>query len=172
MKFLKTDRPNNIFYGDLFDINGKGCLIFGSGKTKACRVAGEDIALDFVCLTREGDEVFGHFEMFMKLDGSPDPINQRKRIDYFVRMLDQIETSQSNNVHHGNIISVSYDEFVKLSRFNICFTIGFETLETSPEKRITNFLNLTKNADIKEFIVVPWKSSHEEKGTIIKKHIN
>ncbi|MFY8264037.1 hypothetical protein ACOT7R_14170 [Clostridium perfringens] len=74
-----TERLENIFYGDLFKIENKTCLIFGYGKTKACRscleTENDELGLDFICLTEENNQLYGHHEFISRHVKIEDPIN-------------------------------------------------------------------------------------------------
>ncbi|WP_201008602.1 hypothetical protein [Paenibacillus glycanilyticus] len=171
MKFIQTSRPNQIFYGDLFKINQQGCLVFGFGKTKACRVAGEDFGLDFACLTRMENVLYGHCEHEIRAETVPDPIDEREKLDYLIRMLDAEETNRYASVLNGQILSIKYHDFVKASQFNITFTVGSGFQNHSSEQRVQSFVTLTEGADIKEFLLVPWMDSHSDKGNLLKNYI-
>ncbi len=96
MEFTISERPNNIFYGDICKINGQGCLIFGFGKSKAAQIASSDnmIAYDMECLTKDDEgTLYGHFETEIRAKGISDPIKERIEIKHFLRMLDQEETN-------------------------------------------------------------------------------
>jgi len=181
-KLIKTTSLDNIFYGDLFIINGSGCLIFGTGKTKAGRTASDnlennEIALDFACLTREEQNLFGHFEIPTETSIIPDPICLKVKIDFLIRMLSEEETiriKQINNLQHLNsIIRIDLVDFISASIFNITFTIPEGTYTPfMDQNRVSIFEEITKQAEIKECLLVPWMSSHIEKGEILKNYIN
>src|SRR5699024_6792012 len=188
-KFIPTERPNNIFYGDIFKINNKGCLIFGYGKTKACEIASDhdssnDIARDFACLTKgETDNVYGHFELTVRAKDKPDPIKEREKIQYFLRMLDEEETKKLKAVNNikklDTLMKVEYKAFVAASSFNICFNSdsivsskpeGIPDTETDPNKRMKLFKDLTAHSNPHCFLV-PWMESVKQKGKMIKENL-
>lgn len=185
-EFTTTARPNNIFYGDIFKIHDQGCLIFGNGKSQASRIASNsqvneevEIALDFACLTREADQLYGHCEFEIRAPHMEDPVNKRVKLNYFIRMLNEIETEKVFQNEEFGIINVKYDEFVQVSTFNITFVapslipkpIGFPETETNHRKRIEKFIDLTNGTDIAGFLLVPWTEKVEQKAELIEKYI-
>lgn len=176
--FIRSQRHNNIFYGDIFKINNKGCLIFGYGKTKACSLAAEneekngEVALDFACLTKKGQDICGHFELDARHKDVPDPINERIKLDYFVRMLNEDETKNYSSNGNKGITEITLNEFIKVSDFNITNDIDFN--RPIPMYRNSNKLNtfkkITQNGNIK-CIVVPYMESCEERGKLLKQYI-
>ncbi|WP_330937825.1 hypothetical protein VXF94_21310 (plasmid) [Bacillus amyloliquefaciens] len=184
MKFTFSERPNNIFYGDICKINEKGCLIFGFGKSKAAQIASFDnmIAYDMACLTRDDEgTLYGHFETEIRAKGIEDPIKERIEIKYFLRMLDQEETIKllAINPHLkklDRLIEIPYENFIEVSQFNITFTapadipfkpVGLPEIERNPKKRIEHFIKLSKDSNVRAF-VVPWRETVEDKAEMIK----
>ncbi|WP_242223653.1 hypothetical protein [Bacillus cereus group sp. BfR-BA-01380] len=174
-----TIRPNNIFYGDIFKIHDQGCLIFGNGKSQASRIASNsrvnedaEVAIDFACLTREADQLYGHYELEVRPPHMEDPINERVKLDYFIRMLNKEETEKVFENKELGIINVSYDEFVQVSTFNITFVAQrFPENETNHRKRIEKFVDLTYGTNIVGFLLVPWTEKVEQKAELIEKYI-
>lgn len=167
-----SERPDNIFYGDIFNISNKGCLIFGSGKTKACRSAisndKEEIALDFACITNDENNIYGHFEFSSRHKSVSDPINKRIKLIYLIRMLDMKETL---TLGLTDIEEITLDAFIKLSAFNISFDTNVSSMTFKPNaNKIDDFKSIVKNKKIK-CIIVPWMKSHEEKGLLLKEFI-
>lgn len=184
MKFICSERPNNIFYGDICKINGQGCLIFGFGKSKAAEIASSDnmIAYDMACLTKDEEgALYGHFETEIRAKGIRDPIKERIEIRYFLRMLDQEETNKLLEINPhlkelDSLIEIPYESFIISSRFNITFTApvdlpfrpkGSPEIERDPEKRIERFIKLSKDSNVRTF-VVPWRETVEDKAKMIK----
>jgi hypothetical protein len=183
--FIITERPNNIFYGDIFKIHNQGCLIFGSGKSQASSIASNsiedaEVALDFACLTREEDTLYGHFESHIRARHIDDPVNERVKLKYFIRMLDKEETEQQFKDKKLEIILSDYDAFIQLSTFNITFSgqellanlPGFPKVEFPPRKRFEKFIELTSGTDIKRFLIVPWTDKVEQKAKLIEEYIS
>lgn len=185
MKFIASSRVNNIFYGDIFKINNYGCLVFGSGKTQATRSASatneDEVALDFACITRENDKVYGHFEMEIRAESvEDDPINERIKLDYFIRMLSAEETDHIYENSPLQIVEIAFDEFVLLSKFNITFVVSESVLpspikmqraQVNPEKRMEHFKSLTRGAGIRT-IIVPWMGDVTDKADLLKRFFN
>jgi hypothetical protein len=175
--FIFTERKDNIFYGDIFRISNKTCLVMGKGKSKAGSEAvdkEEDrVALDFSCLTRNDDTLFGHFEMEIRNINNPDPINERKPINYLVRMLGHEETITYFGGQVPEIRSVSLEEFITLSKWFITYSIDMMTMEQrNDNSKLRLFRSLTEGANIEGCIIVPWMESHESKGEAIKKFLD
>src|SRR5699024_10078211 len=117
--------------------------------------------------------------------GVDDPINERRKIDCLIRMLDAKETQQliNDNPFLQNelaMIKIPYDAFVKFSDFNITFTAenlmpiipdGVPVSEQNPDNRRKNFLMLTHDAGLPCF-VVPWTEKVEQKSEIIKRDLH
>lgn len=173
--FINSTRNENIFYGDIFKLNGKGILVFGSGKTKAMREAvkvdlspGNEIALDMACITRENDMVFGHFEMSIRAEGIDDPINEKIQLDYFINMLTE-ETTNKIFKDTPSIIEVEFNDFLDLSGFNIGFSTSIlqSPLTDNPKIRMDKFRELTEDARVK-YYSIPWMNSEIEKGQLIR----
>src|SRR5699024_7009422 len=157
--FIPSSRVDNIFYGDIFEINNKVCLVFGYGKSEACRIASNNdeskqIGVDHACLTKDDKgNVYGHYEVNIRAKGVDDPSNERRKIDCLIRMLDAKETQQliNDNPFLQNelaMIKIPYDAFVKFSDFNITFTAenlmpiipdGVPVSEQNPDNRRKNF---------------------------------
>lgn len=160
-----------VFYGDIFVINGKGCLLFGSGKTKAGREASLDdekneIALDFACIERVGQTVYGSFDLpssFPRIGMNPNPNTTRVELTVFIRFLNQDETNHYYKNGILQIREISYDDFINLSEFNICFNLGNIGLEI--------FRELTHNSNVDKFLIVPWMDSHQTKGDMLRNYI-
>ena len=112
-----------IYYCDLFEINGKGCLIMGSGKSKVCRhftgTETKELGTDSIRLELSDQKLFGYFDALM----GEIPIEKIQmpycEIRYLVRMLSSEETNCDE------IQEISKDEFIDLCYFNIrrCFLI-------------------------------------------------
>ncbi|MGO4543247.1 hypothetical protein AB4Z29_00410 [Paenibacillus sp. 2TAB23] len=171
MKLIKSTRQEQTFYGDIFEINGAGCVVFGFGKTKACREAinnneDNEIGLDFASLSRVNNDLYAHCEFEFWADNTPDPINDRVPIRYLLRMLDQDETS--NLVNPEQIQVVSYEDFVEYSQFNINFQMP---IVYTSEERNASFKSLTEGTNISGFLLVPWMNSHIEKGSLMRSFI-
>ncbi len=158
-----------IFYGDIFKVNGKGCLFFGHGKTKAGRVAtnqnsDEEITLDFAELERVGDDVYGRFNM-PEIPNLPSTNSNTPSeiLEVYLKCLSVEETNRLSVDSPLQIKEVNLEEFAKISNFNI----NFNKRESSIEK----FISITKNSSVKRFLLVPWMDSHESKGKLIAAHI-
>lgn len=183
MDYIESTRLDNIFYADMFVIGGKGCLFFGHGKSKAGQVACQseenEIAKDFVCLTRDNNQLYGHFEMQVRSKEIEDPIAGRRKLDYLVRCLDDCETQKIFGDNRLEVKKIDQDSFVKMSKFNITFAasatsqlsqlgIGSNNRRLNP---VSNFEKLVQGVDLK-FIIIPWMNSHSDKGKLIADYVN
>ena len=169
--FINSSRADNIFYADIFVINKKGCLVMGYGKSKACRnYTGEstkEIGCDFACITEDDKNVYGHFEMNIRAEGVPDPIGNRVKLDYFIRMLDEEETKNYGMKY--DVKEITLDEYIELCEHNITFAMnGFMPYNDLEKKEY--FTQIVKGKDVK-CILIPWCDSLEKKGTLISKAI-
>ncbi len=172
-----TERLENIFYGDLFKIENKACLIFWYGKTKACRSCLEtekdELGLDFICLTEENNQLYCHNEFEYRHIKVEDTISKKVKIDYFVRMLDNDETEEVMKIFKDNIKKVhliSLEQFIELSKFNITYNVSINPEILTPTNRLKKFIDLVKDKNI-NCIMVPWCNSLEEKGELLKNFI-
>lgn len=172
--FIPSNKKENIFYGDIFMINNKGCLVMGHGKSDVCKkYTGEntdEIALDFACITEENDELYGHFEMEVRHKDVKEPIEDRKKLDYFIRMLSEDETIKRFKNYKREIVEISVEDFIDLCEFNITFTMQGFMPDSDYSKKIF-FTELVGNKKIR-CIVVPWCNTVEEKGKLIKDYID
>lgn len=151
-----------LYYSDLFIINGKGCVIMGHGKSKTCRnFTGSDTvelmtdSLRFDCdgniLIAYGDAAMGYYP----LDPAKAP---HTIVDYFIYMQDESETTDNK------ISSITADEFCNLADFNITF----QAIDTNSRRE--EFTRLIEGKQI-NYISVPWCKDMETKGALISEYI-
>ncbi len=168
MKFMESTRKENIFYGDIFVINQVGCLVFGHGKSKVCGSHTgpdtEQIALDMACVTKDNEKLYGHFEMDIRLSGSPDPIDEKVEIGCFIRMLSDDETKQYDT---KKPVGISLDDFIDISEFNITFALP-DMIPTKDHSKLTSFKELTSGKSVRCY-VIPWCGTPEERGEMVMK---
>ncbi|MFG6121129.1 hypothetical protein [Thalassobacillus sp. B23F22_16] len=189
--FTPSSRVDNIFYGDIFEINDKVCLVFGYGKSEACRIASNNdenkqIGVDHACITTDNKgNAYGHYEVNIRGRKVDDPIKERRKIDCLLRMLDQEETQKLINDNPFlkeklSIIEIPFEAFIRFSDFNITFTAeslmptiadGVPITEQNPDKRRRNFLKLTQDAKL-PCLIVPWAETVEEKAEIMKRDLH
>ena len=159
MNLLPSKLRETTFYGDIFSVNGYGCLVFGSGKSAAFREVGKFVAYDFAGLTRIEDKLYGHFEPpLAHKDFQP---NERIKIDYMFNCLFEAESADMFKDKLLELTSVSYEEFVEYSYFNLNFSNSTK-----------NFIAVSKGCSIQEYIIVPWMPEFEDKVKLYKKHFN
>jgi len=152
-----------IYYADLFKINGKGCMITRSGKSKTCRnYTGdetEEIGIDTIRLEKNDGLLYGISDPTMGFLPLEDP--NFIELSYFVHMLDADETKEYKIIIPKEI---SLKEFINLAIGNILFGVSDEA------SRLEEFVEITKNLKVK-CIMVPWCESMKQKGKLIKESI-
>ena len=152
-----------IYYSDLFVINGKGCLVMGSGKSDVCRnYTGsntEMMGLDSIRLDADGARLIGYYDVTMGLIARDKSTMPSCEINYLIRMLSSQETTDNK------IKVISKREFIEMSIFNIVYGV------LDGKLRIKEFAQLVEKANL-VCITVPWCETREEKGQLISKFIN
>lgn len=152
-----------IYYADLFEINNKGCLVMGCGKTKTCRhYTGNDTVMicnDSIRLEKVNNELFGYADPAMGMGLKPFDKNKAKstKIEYLIRMLSEEETKEMKCT---KITTISKDEYAELSDFNITFRCE------NVQARRHEFRFLVDGVDL-TCIIVPWCDDMDTKGALI-----
>lgn len=154
----------NVYYADLFIINGQGCLVMGFGKSLTCRkYTGEltkEISSDFVCFEKCDNSLIGYSGYGMLAHRPVDPeTDQHTVIKYILRMLDETETEQ---LGIKEVTSVDLDTIVEMCEFNVNFAQDCD--------RTNEFKKLISNTDI-SFLLIPWCNSMETKGNKISRFV-
>ena len=151
-----------IYYGDLFVINGKGCVVMGHGKSKTCRnYTGDttkEIMTDSLRLSIEDNRLVAYGDAGMGLIPFDSQRCPKIFVDYFIYMQAEDETSSKE------IREISNSEFCEMADFNITYGVRNE------DERRTEFTNLLVGKDLK-FISVPWGDSMETKGAMISAYV-
>lgn len=151
-----------IYYGDLFVINGKGCVVMGHGKSKTCRnFTGEstkEVMTDSLRLDAEGNNLVAYGDAGMGIMPFDPQRCPKMSVDYFIYMQDEDETSS------GEIQEVTVDEFCELADINITYGVYDE------DERRVEFNGLISDKEVK-FISVPWGDSMETKGAMVSAYI-
>lgn len=154
-----------IYYSDLFVINGCGCLIMGFGKSKTCRkYTGNDtieICSDSIRLERRDDKLFGYADPTMGMLPFNKEVAPNCQIKYLVRMLDKEETQ---GLKCDSIIEIEKGDYVRVCDFNITFGVH------DKHERIKEFEMLIDDVDI-ICILVPWCDDMQAKGKMISSYI-
>lgn len=155
----------DVYYADLFIINNCGCLVMGHGKSRVCRdYTGEntvEIGCDSIRLENNNNKLFGYSDVGMGLFKFDKETSANCQIKYLIRMLNEEET---NRLECNNIKIINKDEYINLCKFNITFNAENQS------ERIKEFKVLINNADL-TCIIVPWCSTIEEKGRMLKDFI-
>ncbi len=154
-----------VYYADIFEINDKGCIIMGYGKSKTCRkYTGEstvEITNDMACFEKSNNDLLGYSGYGLMMP--PYSIDKQSAphtiISYILRMLDEEET---NKMNINQITSVNIDTIIEMCQFNINYGQSSD--------RSTEFRNLIQSSNI-TFLLVPWCDSMETKGNIISNYI-
>lgn len=150
-----------VYYADLFEINGVGCLVMGCGKSDACtNYTGEstkEIWLDSIRLEYSDGKLWGYVDPFMGFL-PPVKITDGIEIKYLIYMDSEEETQNSN------IISISKDKFCMIAKSNIIYAC------TDIASRENEFKELIECSAV-ECIEVPWCDRIETKGELIKNYI-
>jgi hypothetical protein len=153
----------DVYYADLFIINGKGCVIMGHGKSVVCRnhtdESTEEISSDFVCFDINKDgrlcALSGYVCMIAPLS-----VNRASEesipVDYFIYMRDERTAGAYSEVQE-----LTADEFRNIADFNITFGVQ------GVKERRREFIELISSSPDIKYIAVPWCESVEEKGTLL-----
>lgn len=151
-----------IYYGDLFVINGKGCVVMGHGKSKTCRsYTGEttkEIMTDSLRFDVEDNRLVAYGDAGMGIFPFDPQRCPKIFVDYFIYMQAEAETG------FKEIQEIANNEFCKMADFNITYGVLDE------EKRLAEFNDLLADRDLK-FISVPWGDSMETKGAMISAYV-
>ena len=150
-----------VYYSDLFEINEKGCLIMGAGKSKACRCSGnkvKEIGTDSIRLEVIGHKLTGYYDVYMGFL----PIDKKKapscEISYLICMLSEEKTEENK------IKEITKEEFIKFSIYNILFQVQDKT------ERLNEFRQIISSSNV-ICLAVPWCKTKEEKGKLISEFI-
>lgn len=176
-----SPRVMNIFYSDMFIVNGKGCLIMGHGKSHCGRLASNhnEVGQDHICLSRDNEHLYGHFEMtHMPPSFSPKP----QKIVTLVRCLSKVETENMFGDNEREVMFANQNNFFQSCKFNICFTVdplgmlqrelGERYLEYSnDDHRGNRFFNLISNNENLKYVVLPWMNDINEKAKMLKAYV-
>lgn len=151
-----------IYYGDLFVINEKGCVVMGHGKSKTCRnYTGEttkEIMTDSLRFNVEGNRLVAYGDAGMGILPFDPHRCPKILVDYFIYMQAEDETG------FREIQEISNNEFCEIADFNITYGVRDE------EERRAEFSDLLAGRELK-FISVPWGDSMETKGAMISAYV-
>ena len=151
-----------IYYGDLFVINGRGCVVMGHGKSKTCRAytgeTTEQIMTDSLRFDLEDNSLVAYGDAGMGIIPFDPQRCPRMLVNYFIYMQAAEETD------FNTIQEVSNNEFCKIADFNITFN------SSDVEERRVEFKDLLVGKNLK-CISVPWCDSMETKGAMISAYV-
>lgn len=147
-EFIPTPKEYTVknsyeLYGDFFRVNGKLCLVTGSGKSRAMRKVpdSEEVFLDFAHFDVESD--------CLSLQGEP--------IAYFIHMAAEDEISEEE------IVELSAEDFLLYAYGNY----GMFSYD-GPEE-ILPVIKLAEEFHI-PMLLVPWGETHEDKIQMISNY--
>lgn len=154
------------YYCDLFKINGKGCVVMGSGKSMACAMytgqSTQDIMRDFARFDIENGKLYAYGDLTIggaiDFDMSKAP---KIKIDYFIWMQFEYEPMVDG------VKEITRKEFRTVADFNVIFGVSDDTIE---DRRI-EFGELISQDEHLRFIKVPWCETVEQKGKLISEYI-
>jgi hypothetical protein len=156
------------FYADYFPIEGFGVVILGAGKTKGGKVAAgmDRLALastDLLELRREGPTLLCRNVGPQRIE---DDSHWRAwaPIDYFALCLRERGTELNFRDREPDVVEVDREAFTQGARWYLAFPS-----QAQADERLAYFGSLVHDADLAGFVVVPWMSSHEEKGQLMRR---
>lgn len=179
---VATDTPENIYYADLFKINGFVWMIMGYGKSDAARRATNkihelDIARDSVAIVRDGDTLYARYDpgahttlnpelhTLHKLDAIAYCLNEEQSVQAFDDLGDEREIADAGNEVLGALCA-SY-------MYPACFAPHFFPSEkftqlSNPRRMRQQFLELTSGISTTAFLLVPHMSTVEDKAALYR----
>ncbi len=158
----------------------------GHGKSdcawEACgKVDANQIGQDFICLSRQGSDLYGHYEPTC-VPSTYNPTKQK--IEVLVRCLSDVETA---GIFKGNppvILSADFNGFFQSCKFNIAFNVDPLGLLKSamgaaayqdfadPDQRGFRFLDLVKPVEKQlKILVVPWMATPNDRVQLLLNNI-
>jgi len=179
---IATDTPENIYYADLFEINGLNWMIQGFGKTDAASIASGKKpdamhATDAVAIIRDGDYLFGRFDPGA-LSTKNTGISAMHKIDVIAYCLNEEETIKAY-APRGGVREIVEADASLLS--GLCATYPWPAYMApqfftqdeiahfaNPIRMIKRFRDLTDGAIGTRFLIVPYMPSVEDKADLYR----
>jgi len=120
------------------------------------------IGLDFACLTRIENTLYGHFDMGVRSSRMDDPIEKRIKIDCMINCLFEHQMGDFFSDGKFAVTEIDYIRFLEISGHNIQFN----------GNTYDNFISLTKGCEISKFLVMPWMAEFQDKIRLYKEYFN
>ncbi len=166
-------------YGDACKIGEHALVLFGSGKTSTQRGLGEEITNDWLYLERTKTNVLAGFIIPMNIVMLSQKPSSPKKLEYQPTdlapvkwMLNLLSPKATYNSNIEKPIELNFQEFTKLSEFNITFSLSNEPFIPIPQKNLSKvqaFIDIVKPVSNSiKFFAIPWKETIEERITLIE----
>ncbi|QTP14788.1 hypothetical protein [Serratia symbiotica] len=188
MEFFISQNAKNVYYADVHIINGKGCFFTGSGKSECGRLASsnpEKSIYDSVGLTRIGQELFAYYDPIMipAMNKKFPDTNSLIKIENFIFCFTDQSTESIFKDNKKEILECGSNEFVQISKFNICLTADplglikgklgddeyYDLIDEN--KRGFRFIETIDGVINAKYIGLPWMDSIEEKAKLLQQTI-
>lgn len=178
--FVRSDTPENIFYADLFQMNGRNWMIQGYGKTNAARIAtGKNsdfmYATDSVALIRKGDTLWGRYDLGASSNYDSE-LNKFHKLDAITYCLSEAQTIKAFAPTGGKreIVDVDYEVLSALCAtypYPASLAFHFFTQEeaehfANPMRMTERFVELAKDTVGTKFLLIPYMPLVEEKAAL------
>lgn len=182
LKMALSPYVENIFYADLFTINGKNWMVMGEGKSTAARSACNkdpkcDLARDGVALTRNGDDLYAHFDLGASGVNAADPV--KHKVDAIAYCVEAKHSSKlfSNT---GNVIVEADNNMVAAfasgwpysgsAAMHLVTQQQWNELE-NPVRRLKFMTSLTDGVTSTKFLLVPYMPTVEDKADLYRNYV-
>lgn len=177
---VPSDTPENIYYADLFRINGHNWMIQGYGKSTAARIASDKkseamYATDAVAIIRDGDALFGRYDPGALTTKDPDLCALHK-IDAIAYCLNEQQTVAAFEPRGGVREIVDVDSALLST---LCATYQYPAYMAphfftqaefahfaNPHRMTKRFAELTQATIGTRFLLVPHMPTVEEKAAL------
>lgn len=172
----------NIFYADLFTINGKNWMVMGEGKSTAARAACNkdlacDLARDGVALTRDGNDLYAHCDLGAFGSSVAAPV--KHKVDAIAYCVDP-EHSPKVFSKTGNVI-VEVDNnmvaalasswpYTGSAAMSLVSAERWNELE-NPIRRLRLMTSLTEGVTSTKFLLVPYMPTVEDKADLYRNYV-
>lgn len=179
---IPTSTPENIYYADLFEINGRTWMIQGFGKTEAARIATNKndkcmIGLDSVAIVQNGNTLEARLDQGGAASYSSGPCALHK-LDVIAYCLSPEQTEKAYKPRDGKLEIVEVDNKVLAS---LCSTYPYPgalvpNFFTSSEveyfhnkwRMTQRFLELTTGTVGTRFLLVPYMPLVQDKAELYR----
>lgn len=183
--FTISPNAESIYYADLFRIKDKVWMITGSGKSRAARIASNnitenDIARDFVAITRDKNVLYGNYDAVYHY-GTESSYTEKLcgtkyKIDFIAHCLNDIQSEsfythkslEIEKINNQSLASLIIDYPYPIVAMFLPEGFNIEQYHwlTNSQRRFDRFLELTNDICQVQFVVIPWMRSIEEKASL------